>query len=423
MKVSFIYLPHPYLKQPDAQAPLGLMYLAAVLEKENIEADIKNYSSWPIDKAIIDLPEAALYGITITSLELPYANRFAQLIKYKYPNSKVVLGGPGTVTPELVDFGPVDSVCHGEAEKTIFDILNDAQNGNLKKEYISDPVDDLDTIPFPARHMLDFQGGNVFIFDKKYRSGETTIFLTTRGCPFKCTFCSSPKLSHKVRFRSIDNIISEMKYVMEEYGITQFRISDDLFTVKKDRVLELCEEIGKLDVVWRASVRVKPFDEEMAQVMYDSGCMEVSPGVETFDDHVLKILNKGTTAKDNVDFLEMMDRIGIKCRILLMVRTPGQTKDTMRINREYLERVPYEMIAAKSFIPLPGSDIWDNPDKYDIEILDRNLENYNYFFYGPLGRYDLHDLFRFTKRDMDEVNKETLEFMDWLDTTGKLNKG
>jgi radical SAM superfamily enzyme YgiQ (UPF0313 family) len=427
-KIALIYLPHPYLKQPDAQAPLGLMYLAAVLESvEGVDVEIKNYSSFQNDEAIADLPKADLYGITVTSLELLQANRFAAMIKGKYPNAKVGIGGPGAYTDEFVDYGAIDFVCKGEGEKEILDIIADYKKNALKKVYVSSPIKDLDSIPFPSRHLLNGkQGGNIFAYDKNYKQGGSTIVSTSRGCPYRCSFCSSPfftGLNKGVRYRSAQSVYNEIKHVIEAYGIRQFRFSDDMFTSRRRRVFEICDLLGELDIVWRISTRVNPFDKEMTRVMFDAGCKEVSFGVESFDDDVLRMLNKKSTAQDNANALEIAKEVGMTTRVLFMIRTPGQTKHTVQTNIKWLNRVPYDIIACTSFVPLPGSDIWINPDSYDIEILNRNLDDYNFYFFGKDGQNELKNIIKIKSRPLDEFNSESEEFRDYLKETGKLNQG
>lgn len=427
-KIVLIYLPHPYLKQPDAQAPLGLMYLASVLEAvEGVDVDIKNYSSFQNDEAIENLPKADLYGITVTSLELLQANRFAAKIKRKYPDAKVGLGGPGAFTDEFADYQVIDYVCKGEGEKVICDIIRDYQNGCLRQIYIASPVDNLDSVPFPSRHLLkDKQGGNIFAYDKNYKKGGSTIISTSRGCPFRCSFCSSPfftGLNNGVRYRSARNVYDEIKQVIDTYGIRQFRFSDDMFTSRPRRVYEICDLLGELDIVWRISTRVNPFDIEMARTMFEAGCKEVSFGVESFDDAVLKVLNKKATADDNARALEVAKEAGMTTRVLFMIRTPGQTKNTVPINIEWLNRVPYDIIACTSFVPIPGSDIWIHPDRYDIEILNRNLDDYNFYFFGKDGENELKDIIKIKSRPLDEFNAESKAFRDYLKNTGRLNQG
>jgi magnesium-protoporphyrin IX monomethyl ester (oxidative) cyclase len=230
-------------------------------------------------------------------------------------------------------------------------------------------------------------------------------------------------LNKGVRYRSAQSVYEEIKQVIETYGIRQFRFSDDMFTSRRQRVLEICELIGPLDITWRISTRVNPFDKELAKTMFEAGCREVSFGVESFDDAVLQVLNKKSTAEDNALALEIAKEVGMTTRVLFMIRTPGQTKDTVGTNIRWLNRVPYDIIACTSFVPLPGSDIWINPDNYDIEILNRNLDDYNFYFFGKGGENELKDIIRIKGRSLEELNSESQYFRDYLKETGKLNKG
>lgn len=428
MKVVFIYLPHPYLKQPDSQIPLGILYLASVLEQEGIDVEVKNYSSVLTYQAIEDLPEADLYGITATSVELLQANRFAHLIKEKYPKSKIGIGGPGAITDEFIDRGVIDFACKGEGELAIRPIVYDLAKNRLKKVYIGKPVLDLDALPLPARHLLkDNLGGNVFANNKNYHEGGSTVLLTSRGCPHRCAFCVNPKLTEfgggKVRFRSVESVRQEIDQIVSQYGIKQFRISDDQFTTNKRRMAKMCEMLSSLDIVWRISARTKFFDLETAKLLYDGGCREVSFGVESFDDDVLRILNKGVTAKENAKGLEMADKAGLMARALFMIRTPGQTSKTVPLNIKWLERVPYNLAACTMFMPMPGSDVWYHPEKYGVEILNRNLDEYNICFYDSRGVRELKDIIRLKGRDAKEVDEESIEFKNYLEGLGKLNIG
>ena len=428
MKIGLIYLPHPYLGQPDAQAPLGLMYLAAVIEMSySLECEIFNFSSLHTHEALKALTECDIYGITVTSFELPQANRFAYLIKELYPKSKIFLGGPGTYSKEFVDWEVIDSICIGDGEMTFPQMIKDNNNNELRKVYHGYPLKNLDNIPFPARHKLNSsQGGNIFAYNKQYKGEGSTIIITSRGCPFQCAFCSSPyftKTNKGVRYRSAENIRDEIISVKATYNIQQFRISDDMFMSNKERVYEICDLIGPLDIAWRISTRVKPFDEELVKVMYQAGCKEVSFGVESFDNHVLKTLKKGTTAEDNAKAIEIAKKIGMDVRILFMIKTPGQRKETVPLNIEWLERLPYDIIACTTFIPIPGCDIWHNPHDYGITINDRNLDHYNFYFFGKLGENKIQNIISFNDRDNDEVNEETQQFREYLKNAGKVNRG
>lgn len=423
--VCLIYLPKPFLKEPDAQAPLGLLYIAASLERYDIDVVVKNYAPYTDDEAIEDVPLAMLYGITATSMEILQADRFAEKIKQKYTNAVVVLGGPGSYSFDEAGPKHIDTVCYGEGEYVTRDILEDAYDGCIKSKYVGDAIRDLDSIPFPAREKLEYQGGNVFAYGKKHGEGQTTTITSSRGCPFKCAFCSAPSMTHnhRSRFRSPENLKKEIEHVIEKYEITQFRFSDDMFTANKKRVFEICEAIGPLDISWRISCRVNPLDMEMLRAMKDAGCKELSFGVESFDNFVLSGLNKRQTDTDIVNALEMSHRCGYDTRILMMIRTPFQTPQTIAINKHYLKRVPYTILACTAFIPIPGCDIWYNPDKYNIKILDRNFDNYNFYMFGPEGRLPIKPIFKIKNRNIHDFHQESEDFRDWLEETGRLNRG
>ncbi len=424
MKIILIYLPKPYLKQPEAQAPLGLLYLAAVLEKMQIDVEVKNYSSFTDNEAMANLPKANFYGITATSMELLQANRFSKRIKKKYFESKIAIGGPGTISPEFVDWDFVDTICMGEGENAIFEMLTDMENGRLKRQYIGKPIKDIDKIPYPARYLLgDNQGGNIFAYNRNYMEKGSVTILTSRGCPFKCGFCSMGNSNGSIRFREPKFVADEITQVINEFGIKQFRISDDMFTANKRHVFDICEYIGDFDIAWRISIRAKPLSMDILKSLRQAGCREVSIGIESFDDDVLKCLNKRITAADNAKALEMCKKAGLKTRALFMIRTPGQTKYTIEKNIRWLNKVPYDIIACTTFVPLPGSDIWENPDKYNIEILNRNLDDYNFYFFNRGEENKLKVLFRIKDRSLEDLNRETIHFKEFLKSTVKLNTG
>ena len=331
-----------------------------------------------------------------------------------------------------MNFNIIDSILKGEGEITFLKILDDIQNNKLQKIYYGEIVKNLDILPFPARHLLkDKQGGYIFAnrttFDKtfsmQYKGNGRTTILTSRGCPFACHFCSAPSINGKVRFRSPQSVYNEIKYVLDTYKIKQFRFSDEMFTAKKSHVFEICKLIKPLGIVWRISTRVKPLDMETLKVMRKAGCVEVSFGIESFDDDVLTLLNKKTTAEDNARGLRMAKEAGMITRALFMIRTPGQTKDTVKKNIKWLKKVPYDTIAVTSFVPLPASQIWERPDDFNIEILNRNLSDYNFYFYGSSGKNELKDIIKIKNRSLKEFNEESEYFRKWIENEGKVNKG
>jgi radical SAM superfamily enzyme YgiQ (UPF0313 family) len=225
-----------------------------------------------------------------------------------------------------------------------------------------------------------------------------------------------------MRYRSPQNVYDEIKHVVDTYKIKQFRFSDEMFTANPQRVKEICELIKPLGIVWRISARVKPLTKDTLIHMKKAGCVEISFGIESFDDDVLKALNKGTTAQDNANALIMAKEVGLMTRALFMIRTIGQTKDTVQKNIEWLKKVPYDTIAVTSFVPLPGTSAFDNPDKHNIEILDTDLRNYNFYFFGKDGKNELKNIIKIKNRSLKEFNDESEYFRQWIETRG-INHG
>ena len=353
-------------------------------------------------------------------MQLPHANLFSQLIKAKYSNSRVILGGPGTVTPQFVDFDVVDSIMLGEGEISINDFIFDEKK---EKEYTGKAYNNINSYAFPARYLVDNQGGNIFGRNKNYFKGGSAQIITSRGCNHKCAFCAAPKINDCLRFRDIDNVIDEIKDIIKTYGIKQFRIADDNFTANRNRVFEFCEKVAPLGIVFRISARVKPLDIEMLKVMKGAGLKEISLGVETFDDNVLRILKKKSTVADNYIALDNCKIVGIKTRALLMIGTPGQTYHTIVQNMNAIKELKPDVIACTRFIPIPGSDIYENPKSYRINIINYNLEDYNFYSFGKDGRRILPRIIEFLDRDTGEVERESELFLDYLQLTGRLNQG
>ena len=422
--IAFIYLPHPWLKNPDAQLPLGILYLAALTKEAGYKTTIYNFSSYGDEDIAQTMEEHSFFAITATSLEIPMANHFGIEIKKLFPKCKLLIGGPGTITPEYID-KCFDLIYIGEAERDFTSFLDYFPMYRMT-HVCENPVQNLDSLPFPARELIHGKlGGEIFAFGKHYIGQESTTIISSRGCPYNCSFCAAPKV--KVRLRDPKMVVAEMKLLYEWYNISEFRFNDDSFTMNPYRVLEICKMIRNNfkdgEIAWRVSCRVKPIDKNVISAMVEAGCKEFSFGIESFDQDVLDRLTKGVTVEDNIHALKLVNSVGGKARVLFMIRTPGQTLKTVDKNIEVLEKVPYALIACTSFAPLPGSAIWDNPEKFGIRILSRKLEDYNFYFYGAKGKIELKRLFSYINQSTDAIEIDSERFRTYLESTGKLNQG
>ncbi len=372
MKATLINPPRSYLIEPEAQAPMGLLYIAAVLEEEGWEVQY-------VDLAFTDeIPEADLYGITATSADYPDAVEVAKRLKDR--DGVIVLGGRHVTGMIGIVDDVFDIVVAGEGESAIKHIAS--HPSRTYPIYYGRSIKDLDTIPFPARHLLPVQGTNVFAYKKRYWEGETTCLSTMRGCPFKCAFCTAG--GEVVRYRSVDNVIAEIEHVIENYGIREFRLSDDTFTLNRERLLELLPRMKECDIYWRASVRARPLDPELLELMADSGCVELSYGIESGDQRVLDRVNKGVTLEHSETAMRWSKEAGITVRALMIAGLPGEGPNSAYKTIEFMEKTRqyWDIAALTNFVPLPGSPIWDRPQDFGVTKI-KEIDDFNFYLWKP----------------------------------------
>lgn len=416
MKATLINPPRRYLIEPEAQAPMGLLYIAAVLEQEGWEVRY-------VDLAFQDeIPGADLYGITATSADYPDAVQIARDLKKR--DGIIVLGGRhATGMMGIVD-DVFDIVVAGEGEKAIKYIARHP-NSDYPKYYDSG-IEDLDTIPFPARHLLPIQGKNVFAYKKRYWEGETTCLLTMRGCPYSCAFCTAG--GERVRYRSVENVIAEIEHVKDTYDIREFRLSDDTFTLNRQRLLKLLPRMKECNIFWRASVRAHPLDPGLLELMADSGCVELSYGIESGDQAVLDRVNKGVTLEQSENAMKWSKEAGITVRALMIAGLPGESPDSAYKTIEFMERTRqyWDIAALTNFVPLPGSPIWNRPRDFGITKI-KHIDDFNFYLWkpGPDGpeMTEIVNHIELTDLSDEEVTKNKRVLRAYFIGLDKVNKG
>jgi len=394
MKVVLINPPAPYLIEPHCQCPLGIMYLSAVLRQSGINCQILNL----VDKKIEDidryLPDPIgvyWWGITSTTLDYPNATHVLEAIKKRDSLAVVILGGShATAMGEECLKDGWDYVVRGEMEESIVVMHFKITRGiDLPKVYCGGPVD-VNRLPYPDRDGIDVLGGDIFIDSKHYdNSGYSTSICFSRGCYNSCAFCSlkSRRLRHitgrGMRYRNATDIRKEIIHCIDRYGVREYRLVDDCFNYLTDKMLAICDAIKDLGIYWRASFTVgRDNNIEVYKALYEAGCRELSFGVESADNAVLRLINKPQTVEDCIEALTNCEKVGIKTRVLMIMGLPGETEATLERNIEFCNAVPHTNVALKKFVPLPGSLIWDYPENYGCRIINNNWRDYNFYLYG-----------------------------------------
>lgn len=401
--IVLIQPPNKVLSQPTMYFGLGLLYVAASLEETGHNVKIVDFRDKSIDFSLI--PEADYYGITATTGEIEDAKFISHGLKKWRKNAITIIGGPhATILPQdcVEDF---DYVIVGEGEKAIVEVLEGKWIGKLAH---SPPIENLDSIPFPARHLLPEEAvfSQTLYMGEKYGKGpKSTTIISSRGCPFRCSFCANV-LPQKVRFRSPENFVNEIKFLQDRYDCHHFRFVDDNFTLNKQRVLQICDLLEPCDVHYRAQARSNLLDAEICQALKTSGCEEMGLGVETADDHVLKLNNKQETVSHHKKAIRLLKEAGIYAKAYFMVGLPGSTNKTIQKNMDFVKETQIDKYTVSIFMPYPGCEVANNPEKFGVTILDKD-----YSHYWNFPEFPAHQLEHLSQRAIYEQYKQ---FCSWL---------
>ncbi len=379
MKVSIIILPSPVLGEPWSNFPLGVGYVAAATEAAGWDTTIVDLSDKDINS--VNIEHADVFGLSVSTPQYLSAKKLAKRLKELYPKSIIVAGGPHTLVAEkdFVDDPDFDSVVIGEGEFVFPELVKAINAGKIfPRIYRPVPPPQLDLLPFPARHLqADFKDKALKIHQLlkgDYCEGGQTTIIASRGCPYKCSFCAPHP--RKMRFRTVENVIAEIEDIIERFGIYQFKWQDDTFSFNKEWVLELCRQLRtKLPSTYhRAHTRVNLFDEEMAKEMYRSGFRVICFGIESLSQSLIDLNDKKIT----VEMIERSLRIAkdhdLKTVGLFLFGMPGETPETTKETKEgiYKNRKLLDYINMATMVPLIGTPMWNDPDKYNCEILNRD---------------------------------------------------
>ncbi len=343
--------------------PLGILYIASYLKASRKDAELliidaasQKLSYEDIGKRVADF-SADIVGISCWTFSLVDSLEVARQVKKVLPKARVCMGGPhATIYPrETVSFEEVDFVITGDGEKAfsmLVDALSDEaglegvpnlfyKKGSIIEKSSSEYSEkDLNALPFPDRSMLPKED-YYSIMDK----GEfITTMITSRGCPFQCKFCFQQDTGW--RYRSIDNIIAEMKACVN-LGFKNFFIFDETFTVNKQRVMGLCDEIIRLglNINWSCRSRVDTIDDEIMKRLKSAGCSRISFGVESASVKVLNRLNKNIKLSRVREVFKLAKANGLITLADFMVGCPDENRviayDTIdlaiKLNPDYVQ--------------------------------------------------------------------------------------
>lgn len=376
-----IFLPSsPYLGDPLTNVPLGPLYVAAGAQKLGHEVVLTSLLEGNISDE--DVAPADVFMIGFVTPQFDEAVRLCHHIRRIHPGSIIIAGGPHpTVRPNEVLRAGFDLVVIGEADNVLEEVLSRAKKGGI---IVGPLVQRLDLVPFPARRLLaesHLQNDSFAVMKRDYGTGITSL-MCSRGCPYDCTFCANAVAGKRTRFRSPENILDEVQEVIEDFGISTFKIQDDTFTLRKDFVFALSKASqGRFgtSVVYRAHTRVDDFDEEVARSLLAMNVRTIGLGFESGSQTVLDKAKKHITVEQNLHAAKIAREAGFDVVIgFILFGLPGESHETVEETKRFLEEIrPYvDVIDLSTAIPYPGSAIGDYPERFDSKILCQDYRRY-----------------------------------------------
>lgn len=386
-KILFIYPPSPVMNREDRcqqptkdllvippLPPMDLMYMAAVAEGIKYPVylpKIVDYSL--IESALEQLktdlkdfqPDYLVINVASTTLENDLS--ILEIAKEILPNVVIIAKGAHFLVSNmdvLYKYKNLDLIMVGEVEETLKEILQGKPYEKIKGLCYRDGfvakytgkrpfIQDLDKLPFPARHLVD--NGK---FRRPDNNKVQAIIKVSRGCPHHCFFClATPVSGSKVRVRSVENIIDEIRECVEKYKITNFLFWSDIFNQDREWVLDLCEAIidSGLKITWSANTRADTADEEMAEFMYEAGCRLVSIGVESGSQFILDKIGKKTTIDQIKKTVKIFKKAKIRVYNYFVIGLPWDTEDTIEETIDFAIRLNSDFVSFYTAAPLPGT--------------------------------------------------------------------
>lgn len=359
--------------------PLGLGYIAAYLRRYG-DHDVQMYEPEAQGLTYNDLAEIIkkaqpdVVGLTCSTPNFSRAIKLANIVRIN-SKARIIMGGVhASAIPEFIIrnyFNVIDSIVVGEGERTMLELVNAYQNKtNLEtikgiayrqdgKDYFNESrpfIENLDTIPFPARDLISQKLFTPNMHNARYRTSLS--MLTSRGCPFNCSFCASRIVSGKrYRTHSAEYVLEEMQMLEKDYHAEQLIITDDTFTIDNDRLVRICEGMidKRLYLKWFCFSQINVVDKEILRLMRRAGCYNIGFGVESANESVLKRMGKPIRTKKVLETVKVANKVGLKAQAFYILGSYNETKKQMEDTIRFAKKVNATLAFFNMLVPYPGT--------------------------------------------------------------------
>lgn len=401
---------YAFVKHVTNRSPsLGLLHLAAMARDRGWEPTIIESDAEDLDpdgvvaRVIAQAPRVV--GITLFTIGVWAAYAIARGIKQALPHTTIVVGGPhissmGRETMER--FAEFDFAVVGEGEWALVELLEALdgtrertaiagliwREGELLRENPTQPIRaELDELPLPAWDLLPAfpHAYPPAIFD--FPRGPAATLAASRGCPFHCKFCDTSTFGARVRAYSPHVVVEMIRHLHDRWGVRHIMFVDDLFLASRVRVTEFCNRLleSGMSITWTCTARVDTVKPDVLELMRRAGCWEISFGLESGSNELLQAMDKDAHVDESERAVGWTHAAGIRTKGLFMLGYPGETRATVQATKDFVRRIPMDMMNLTKFTPYPGSPIY--VDLYGTKIRPDHWQKMNgmNFVWAPEG--------------------------------------
>jgi radical SAM superfamily enzyme YgiQ (UPF0313 family) len=388
---------------------LGLLHLAAMAREHGygvsiVESDVEGLDERAVVERIV-AKAPRFVGITLFTVGVWSAAAIARGVRKALPGVTLIVGGPHVSSmgrETLERFPDFDLAVNGEGEWALVELLHALEtggdlsaiagllwrDGEVVRENPTRPIPkDLDDLPMPAWDLLPgFPDAYLpAIYD--YPHGPVATIAASRGCPFHCKFCDTSTFGARVRAYSPARVVEMIQHLSERWGVRHVMFVDDLFLASRVRVTEFCERLiaSGLRITWTCAARVDTVKPGILALMKRAGCWEISFGLETGSNELLAAMDKVARVERSEEALRWTHAAGIRTKGLFMLGYPGESDETIRATRDFVRRIPMDMMNLTKFTPYPGSPIYVDLYGTKIRAEDWRRMNGMNFVWSPEG--------------------------------------
>lgn len=387
----------------------------------------RDHLVWQSIRNIIKNKKPDIIGLSVMTAKYESALIVSEIAKECNSSIFVVWGGPHpTIRPdEVLQNKSVDFAVRKEGEMTFLELcqsikfksynfssikgISYKKNGEICHNEDREYIQNLDMLPFP-----DIEAD---LNSNMYSSAQKSVIVTSRGCPFNCGYCGAKAIwTRRVRFRSTESIIKQIKKVTENYGSNKIFFWDDSFTVNKKRVVELCERIisEKIKIDFYITTRVDIIDYDILKIMKKAGLKAIDFGVETGSPNMLNLIDKGITQEKIIKAVTMCDKIGIIWNIFLMIGFPDETEEDINMTLEFAKKIKPYSAYLSIFTPYPETPLYDRA--VELFLIPEKIQWSHFSHHSP----ENHFVKKISKERFQEIVFHASSVIDSLNKRGRV---